>query len=506
MAENNGNGQRAYNPLDALNRAKQRDVERRAHQQGQPRQTEVAYRSVLEYVQTKISTTESFNKVLSDALDKKDGSAPDKLKNIIMEIISKYPQPLSRDVIDNYSERIFNDMYGYGILTEFIEDPRVEEINGYGPGPYQIEVIAAGRPPFMLKEGFSSNQEILDMVRRMIRKGGMTIDLQTPRVDSYMEGGIRISAMISPVIRDDKGAVFSIRKQSKSNIRKDDLVKGKTALQEEIEFIELCTRNKVSGAIVGATGSGKTTLLNMIMTDYVQNAQEQTRVFIIEESRELQLPEDARVFYTAVCGDEKEKNHVSAPDLLKSALRFHPTFISCAEMRGEEAMNAMNAAQTGHIVWSTFHADNCEQAYQRLLTMCKMSGTDLSEELLMRNLVQAFPIIVSSQQLKDGSRKITGVYEATGTKGSRVTGHYIYKLFIESFEYEGAKIKAIHGKNRRVGDLSDEMAQRIFDNCGLLDVVKKFAREGWEPDVMKRNAQQSKDEPVDSRYRAEESF
>lgn len=476
---------KGFNAYDALNEAKRDGGIRNAVHNGQAASSEVTYANALEYVQSKISASEEYNRTLSDALDKKDGSAPDKLRQIILTLLQRYPQPLERETIDNFCERVFNDMYGYGILTKYIEDPTVEEINGYGPGPYQIEVIASGRAPFMLEEGFASNQAILDMVRRMIRKGGMSIDLQTPRVDSYMEGGTRISAMISPVIREDKGAVFSIRKQSKSHIKKEDLIQSGTSLPETLEFIELCTRNKISGAIVGATGSGKTTLLNMIMTDYVEHAQEQTRVFIIEESRELQLPDNARVFYTAVCGDEKEKNFVSAQDLLKSALRFHPSFISCAEVRGGEALNAMTAALTGHIVWSTFHADNCEQAFPRLLTMCKMSGTDLSEELLMRNLAEAFPIIVSSQQLKDGTRKITGVYEATGVEGSKVVGHYIYKLLVDSFEYEGERVKAIHGKHRRVGHLSDRLAQRIFDNCGQKDVVQKFARPGWEPDAFK---------------------
>ena len=256
-------------------------------------------------------------------------------------------------------------------------------------------------------------------------------------------------------------------------------------MDEEFEFIELCTRNKVSGALVGATGSGKTTLLNYIMSDYVESNKEAARVYIIEESRELQLPSDAKVIYTAVCGDGKNGTEVTAPDLLKSALRFHPTFISCAEMRGEEAMNAMTAAQTGHIVWSTFHADNCVEAYQRLLTMCKMSGTDLSEHLLMRNLVSAFPIIISTQQLKDGTRKITGIYEAEGVDNVSVVGHYIYKMQISSYEYApDGTVAHVHGIHARVGNMSDAMAQRIFDNCGQKELVQKFARPGWEPESL----------------------
>ena len=115
--------------------------------------------------------------------------------------------------------------------------------------------------------------------------------------------------------------------------------------------------------------------------------------------------------------------------------------------------------------------------------MCKMSGTDLSEHLLMRNLVSAFPIIISTQQLKDGTRKITGIYEAEDVDGVRVIGHYIYRLQITNYEYAAdGSVSAVHGIHARIGNLSDKMAQRIFDNCGRLDLVKKFARPDWQPE------------------------
>jgi pilus assembly protein CpaF len=470
----------SYNPLEMLNIARQDKAIRETVKSADDIDSNAtSYHIVLNFVQNTISATEEYRNILSKSLD--DPSSGEQLKNIILTLLSKYTVPLEQKLMNKYVNQIYEDMTGFGILTPYLDDPNVEEINIYGPGTRQIEVISSKDGAKMLEDGFNDAQAVIDVVKRMVRKGNTVIDRSNPRVDSYMDGGTRISAMIAPVIRDDRGAVASIRKQTKSSITLEDFLKSQTAMEEEFEFIKLCTRNKISGAIVGATGSGKTTLLNYIMTDYVNNAQEQTRVYIIEESRELQLPSDARAIYTAVVGDGNV--NVTAPDLLKSALRFHPTFISCAEMRGEEAMNAMTAAQTGHIVWSTFHADNCEDSYQRLLTMCKMSGTDLSEHLLMRNIVQAFPIIVSSQQLKDGKRKITGIYEADYVDGVTVVGHYIYKLQVESYDYnEDGSVKKVNGFHSRVGDLSDKMAQRIFDNCGLVDVVKKFARPDWEPE------------------------
>lgn len=480
MPKNNGE---TYNPFVALNMARQdRNVREGTYvDQTVKDAPRISYKAVLEWVQNKISSSEEMQHSLTAALDSEQGEG--QLKNIIYTLLQQHPATLGIETIQDYKVRIFEDMAGLSILTPYIDDPNIEEINVFGPGPKQIEIIT-GDGSYMLDEGFEDAASVLNIAKRMVRKGHMVIDQSNPRVDSYMSSGVRVSVMIPPIIRDDKGAVISIRKQTKARITRQDLINATSAMAEEFEFIELCTRNKVSGALVGATGSGKTTLLNYLMSDYVENTKEEARVYIIEESRELQLPEDARVIYTAVCGvDEKNGTVITAPDLLKSALRFHPTFISCAEMRGEEAMNAMTAAQTGHIVWSTFHADNCVEAYQRLLTMCKMSGTDLSEHLLMRNLVSAFPIIISTQQLKDGTRKITGIYEAEDVDGVRVIGHYIYRLQITNYEYAAdGSVSAVHGIHARIGNLSDKMAQRIFDNCGRLDLVKKFARPDWQPE------------------------
>ena len=480
---------KAYDPLAALNNARREQGIRTAQQQGidvSAQTSKISYEHVLEYVQNKISTSEEYNRVLTKAMDESGtikNAEQDQLRNIIYSLLQKYPTPMEASTIEEFQKLIFDDMTGVGLLTPYLADPDIEEINVFGPGPRQIEIVSSSKGDYMLEEGFKTATDVLNVAKRMVRKGNMVIDASNPRVDSYMEGGIRVSAMIPPIVRDDKGAVLSIRKQTKARITKQTFINSSTAMKEEFDFIELCVQNNISGAIVGATGSGKTTLLNYLLTNYVETSFGKARVYIIEESRELQLPEDAKAIYTAVTGDAKSGMQITAPDLLKSALRFHPNFITCAEMRGEESLNAMNAAQTGHIVWSTFHADNCEEAYTRLLTMCKLSQTDLSEDLLMRNLVSAFPIIVSSQQLRDGSRKITGIFEAERAEHGVVTGHYIYKLQISSYERDAnGRVTKIHGRHARVGHLSNRLAQRIFDNCGQLERVKMFASPDWVPE------------------------
>lgn len=472
----------SYNRAQELVIAVQQDAKKRKakKQKGNEKSTVVTSTSeeLLTYVQTQISASQEYGHTLYNALVNKE--ANEQLKNIIVTLLQKHNPPVQPDEIDIVKERIYEDMAGLGFLRKYLDDPKIEEINIFGAGKGKVELVKGGANIMLQDENFPTPENVIDISRKMVRMGGETIDLSNPRVDSYMGGGTRISAMIAPIIREDQGAVVSIRKQTASNIMRADLVRSKTAMEDEFELIELLTRNNISGALVGATGCGKTTVLNYLLADYFKAIGDDARFFIIEESRELQLPAAAKAIYTAAVGGPKP---VTASDLTKSALRFHPTFICCAEMRGEEAMNALTSAQTGHIVWSSFHADNCEDAYSRFLTMCKMSGTDLSEHLLMKSLVKAFPIMISAKQLKDRSRKITGIFEATGVNGAEVVGHYLYKLHISSMDKdENDKVTKVRGAHVRVGDLSDNMAQRIYDNCGDFKTVSKFARPGWEPE------------------------
>lgn len=474
-----------YDPLVALSLAKQDRQIRGAVRKGEEYvAAEIDYKALLEFVQSRVSSVDEYRRVLSSAMEN-GGSADDDLKNIILTLLNKYEQTISSEKMMFYRDRIFSEMTGLGIIQEYYDDPEVEEINCYGPGPKQIEIVSGKYPRgfIMLEEGFENAQAVLDITKKMVRQGGMIIDQKTPCVDSYMESGVRISAMIAPVIAENRGAVFSIRKQSKSHITVEEYIEKKMGTKDEFGLIQLLFETEISGAFIGATGSGKTTLLNCMMTHYEKSTFGAARIFIIEESRELTMRPGSKTIYTAVVD---EPNPVDAPKLLRSSLRFHPDFITSAEMRGEEAMNAMASAQTGHMVWSTFHAEDCANAYQRLLTMVKQSGTDLSENLLLRNLVQAFPVIISSKQLKDGSRRITGIYEATDVDSeNKVIGHYIYKMQVKEYFYDAdGMVEKVKGFHARVGDLSDAMAQKIFDNCGKLDLVKKYARKGWEPTVI----------------------
>lgn len=282
-------GGKAYDPLAALNNARREQGIRTAQQQGidvSAQTSKISYEHVLEYVQNKISTSEEYNRVLTKAMDESGtikNAEQDQLRNIIYSLLQKYPTPMEASTIEEFQKLIFDDMTGVGLLTPYLADPDIEEINVFGPGPRQIEIVSSSKGDYMLEEGFKTATDVLNVAKRMVRKGNMVIDASNPRVDSYMEGGIRVSAMIPPIVRDDKGAVLSIRKQTKARITKQTFINSSTAMKEEFDFIELCVQNNISGAIVGATGSGKTTLLNYLLTNYVETSFGKARVYIIEE-------------------------------------------------------------------------------------------------------------------------------------------------------------------------------------------------------------------------------
>lgn len=257
-----------------------------------------------------------------------------------------------------------------------------------------------------LDEHFSSPQRAVDTIRKMARLGGLVLDNTTPMVDSYLAKGIRISAIIPPNVDKDAGAVFSLRRQRMTKVSREQLLEWGTATNEMLDFLELCVNHGVSVALAGRTSSGKTTDISFLLGSLGNNK----RVFTIEETRELDLvrtDETGRVLNRVI--------HVCTKDMqeaLRKAVRFSPDVIVPAEMRGAEAMIALEAARTGHTVVTSLHANSAYGAYGRILTMCQMSGTTNPVHVLMNMIMEAFPIMVFKKWLPDGTRKMMEIVEA----------------------------------------------------------------------------------------------
>ena len=389
---------------------------------------------------------------------------------------------LSVQGIDNIStliDRIYNDMAGLSILTPYMEDPDVEEININGPN--SISVQYADRVE-LIDESFGSIEECINIVKKMARMGGKILDQSSPIGDSFIARGIRMSGIIEPCVDKEIGAVASIRKQRKAIITKENLLTWNTATEEELDFLSLCINHGVSIAIAGATSTGKTSDMAFLLEQVKSK-----RIVMIEDTREIELTKDEHDRKDVVQMLTKEPpNEITMQDLLKLSMRLHPEVLVPAEMRGEEALTAQEAGRTGHTVLTSLHANNAISAYDRILTMTQMAETRLSEDKLLNNIIEAFPIVVFKSRLADGSRKYMEIFEATGIEDGKVTGNMLYRYILDKYEYiydnSGVEIsRSAIGEHKKEHNISMKLAARLFEGGVPLETIRRFSGDDFLP-------------------------
>ncbi|NCC82633.1 MAG: CpaF family protein [Clostridia bacterium] len=417
-----------------------------------------AYESILEQVRTDISKDHA--ETLARSVTEK--SASEAVKRLIGEYVTAHQLRVGGMSVQMLADRLYGDMAGFGFLDKYISDPDIEEIDGNSWRDIEIVTRFGWHKA---QEHFLSPQHAEDTLRKMVRLGGLVLDGTNPIVDSYITQGVRISAMIPPVTDKRSGAVFSIRRQRIVRMTKDQLLEFDTASAEMLDFLLLCINHGISIGFAGKRGSGKTTDLAFLLNA----ADKDKRIYTIEETRELDLlNEDVdgkaqnRIVQTCTRPSELKNANVDMNDLLRKALRFSPDIIAVAEMRGAEAMVAQEAARTGHVVVTSLHANSARKAYGRILSMCQMSGTNISTNILMGFVVEAFPVMVFKRQFSDGTRRIMEIVEATGVRDGVVQARTLFRFQAET------------GKFMRVGGVSEGLADTLLENGANAATVAKL--------------------------------
>jgi len=410
-------------------------------------------------------------------------------ENYIKFLIARYirERQINVEGMENLSalvNSIYDSMAGFDFLTEYIYREDVEEINGNSWDDIEIVTEKGWEKT---KKHFSSPGQCLDIVKKMMQLGGVIIDGQKPTEDSFITKGVRVSAIIPPCVDEDCGAVFSIRKQKNIVFTKEQLIENGTAIADELDFLDICLNHGVSIALAGATGSGKTADISYLLS----NISRDKRVFSIEDTRELNniTKKDengvtiSRIVHTKTRPHDNDKMNIDTNKLLKRSLRFHPDILVPAEMRGEEAMTAQEAGRTGHTVLASLHASTALAAYTRMLTMCMMSGTKLSEQLMLKLIIEAFPIIAFKVQLPDNSRKFMKIIEAEDFIDGRIIERTIFAYVVQGREMtpDNLRIKKMTGKHTRVGSISATLAQRLLEHGADIGQIRRFAGEDWNP-------------------------
>jgi len=434
------------------------------------------YQDLLENLRNWIS--ENFREELLTILDS------EKTKNSLKEFIHLYIQEREGYLFfkdqNDLVKKLFDDLVGFAFLEKYIYKKEIEEINGNAWD--DIEVIS-NSSWYKVKDKFHSVQHAQDIIKKMMRLGGVVLDEKTPLGDSYISSGIRISAMIPPVIDDDTGVVFSIRKQKAKVFTKEDFVNLGTYSKDQFDFLKMCINHRISVGIAGGTSSGKTSDISSLIASLNKNK----RVFVIEDTRETFIDSNLkdRIIYTTTRYSEDKNRKISATKLLKMALRYHPDVIVPAEIRDEAALMAIEAGRTGHSILTGLHANSSIQAYDRILSLCMMSKNNMKESLLMKLIIAAFPIMVYKAQLADGSRKVMEVFEAYkyDEKKCEVVGKIIYRYQINKIiKNDNGKIIQIKGKHKKVNKISNKLARNLYTYGCPKIVIDRYAEVGWSQD------------------------
>ena len=274
-------------------------------------------------------------------------------------------------------------------------------------------------------------------INRIVSCVGRRVDESSPMVDARLKDGSRVNAIILPLAID--GASLSIRKFSEKKFILDDLVTFGAITEAMCEMLKLCVICKMNIIVSGGTGSGKTTFLNAL-SRYIPNHE---RVVTIEDAAELQLQRDHVVRLETRPPNLEGKGEVTQRDLVKNALRMRPERIILGEIRSGEALDLLQAMNTGHDgSMGTLHANTTRDAFSRLETMCLMSGIELPQKAIREQIASAVGLICQLNRFSDGSRRVTQISEVTGMENSIITTQDIF-VFEQKGVDENGKVKGI---------------------------------------------------------------
>jgi pilus assembly protein CpaF len=307
-------------------------------------------------------------------------------------------------------------------------------------GPQQVYIEREGRLE-LTNVTFQNDEHVMKIIQRIIAPIGRRVDESSPMVDARLADGSRVNAIIPPLSL--VGPVITIRKFSATPFTVEDLVRFGTSTPEMFEFLEACVKARLNIFVSGGTGSGKTTMLN-ILSGFIPDDE---RIVTIEDAAELQLRQEHVVTLEARPSNIEGKGAIPIRELVRNALRMRPDRIVVGECRSAEALDMLQAMNTGHDgSMSTGHANSPRDMLARLETMVLMAGMDLPLRAIREQIASAVDLIVHQNRLKDGSRKIVNITEVQGMEGDVIV---MQDIFV--FEQTGVVEGKIQGKLRPTG-------------------------------------------------------
>lgn len=355
------------------------------------------------------------------------------IRRILEDLVMAEAIPLSRADRDRLVTEVQHEVFGLGPLETLMKDPEITDIlvNTHG----QVYVERYGK---LEKTDcrFRDDAHLMQIIERIVTRVGRRVDESSPMVDARLADGSRVNAIIPPLALD--GPILSIRRFGAERLTMNDLIQFNSVPAQIAEVTSACVKSRLNILVSGGTGAGKTTLLNCL-SNYIPDNE---RIVTIEDSAELKLQQEHVVRLETRPANIEGQGMVTQRDLVRNALRMRPDRIVVGEVRGGEALDMMQAMNTGHDgSISTIHANSARDALSRLETMMLMAGIQLPERALREQVASALDVIVQLSRLSDGSRKLIELAEVTGMEGSTITTQTIFK-----FEQRGVENGKVVGE------------------------------------------------------------
>lgn len=348
------------------------------------------------------------------------------IKEMFEAMLAEESIVLTRNEKRRLFESIVAEILGYGPLEQFLNADGVTEI--MVNGPKKVFVERNGKIQ-RVNVSFEDNDHLLRIIDRIVAPLGRRIDEGSPMVDARLPDGSRVNAVVPPISLN--GATLTIRLFSKIPFTVENLIEFGTLTQESVEFLRACVVARLNVMISGGTGSGKTTLLN-ILSGFIPDHE---RIVTIENAAELQLRQDHVVTLESREANVEGRGAVSIRDLVVNSLRMRPDRIIVGEVRGGEALDMLQAMNTGHDgSLATGHANSPRDMLSRLETMVLMAGMDLPHRAIREQIASAIHLVVHQDRLRDGSRKVTSISEIQGMEGDIITTSEIFRFEQTSIE------------------------------------------------------------------------
>ena len=352
-----------------------------------------------------------------------------RLRDLVESLVQKEGINLAPTERDLVVTSILDEITGLGPLEAILADSTISDILVNGPDVIYVE--RSGRLE-RVDAHFRDDAHLVNTITRIVGRVGRRVDESSPMVDARLADGSRVNAIIAPLALD--GAALSIRRFGATPLSAKDLVARGALSVDMMNYLKAAVRSKCNIVISGGTGAGKTTLLNCL-SNFIPSGE---RIITLEDSAELKLQQPHVVRLESRPPNIEGRGAIHIGDLMRNALRMRPDRIVVGEVRGGEALDMLQAMNTGHEgSMGTLHANSPDDALQRLMTMITMSGVKLGPEALAQIIGRSLHVIVQANRLPDGQRKITSITEVLGLEADRVSINEVFAYRQEGVDDEG---------------------------------------------------------------------